>query len=262
MRNVKCEVRKAMTACLLAFFCGGAGAVRVVASVNGNPITDTDITERTRIMPSDLNNREKAKEAIIEDYIKLEYARQLRIEPAEKDVAAAIKEHEDNPQLKLFARAATAWQMTIMRVIVPQISVGEKEIERELKDLERERGLPYEMTFIRLVGVPEDIYKKLTKPESCADAESMAERLGGEPQKITAMEYDLAPELREQLAGLADLTWSPLADKKIVLVCQKKKTKEWGRMDEFIRQNAIYKRALFQADQLLKQLRRKATITN
>jgi hypothetical protein len=62
------------------------------------------------------------------------------------------------------------------------------------------------------------------------------------------------------LAGLADLTWSPLIDKKTVLICDKKKTDEWKNLDDVIRQNAIYKRALFQADQLLKQLRRKATI--
>ncbi|MDR3208647.1 MAG: hypothetical protein LBT45_02240 [Rickettsiales bacterium] len=246
--------------CLLSLVSFDANAVKVVASVNGNPVTDADITERTKIMPASLDNRERAKEAIIEDYIKLEYAKQFKIEPDEKEVAASMKEHKDNPQMKLFTRATLAWQMTIMRTIVPSISVGEKEIADEMNDLERARGLPYDMTFIRLVDVPKDIYKKLEKPKSCAEAEAMARKLGGEPQRIAALEYELAPELREQFVGLADFTWSPLKGKKTVLVCNRKKTDEWKKMDEAVRQNAIYKRALFQSDQLLKQLRRKAVI--
>jgi hypothetical protein len=244
----------------LVSFAHSANAVRVVANVNGEPVTDADVTERTKIMPASLNNREMAKEAIIEDYIKLEYAGQLKLEPTDKEVADSIREHKDNPQMKLFARATLSWQMVIARTIVPSVSVGENEIAEELKDLERERGLPYEMTFVRLVGMPRNVYDKLKKPDSCADAEAMARNLGGEPQKITALEYELASELREQLVGLADLTWSPLLDKKTVLICEKKKTAEWGKMDEIIRQNAVYKRALFRADQLLKQLRRKAVL--
>jgi hypothetical protein len=235
-------------------------AVRIVANVNGEPVTDADVTERTKIMPASLNNREMAKEAIIEDYIKLDYAGQLKIEPTEKEVADSIKEHKDNPQMKLFARATLAWQMVIVRTIAPSVSVGENDIAEELNALERERGLPYEMTFVRLVGIPRNVYDRLKKPDSCADAEAMARNLGGDPQKITALEYELAPELREQFVGLADLVWSPLSDKKTVLICGRKKTDEWAKMDDYVRQNAIYKRALFRADQLLKQLRRKAVL--
>ena len=54
-------------------------AVSVVANVVGNPITDADITDRTKIMPASLNNRDKAREAIIDDYVKLEYARQFKM---------------------------------------------------------------------------------------------------------------------------------------------------------------------------------------
>lgn len=238
-----------------------ASAVKVVANVNGNPITDIDITDRTKIMQAALNNRDNAKDAIIDDYIKLEYARQFKIEPTEKEVTDAIKEHRDNPQMKFFMRAKIAWQMAIMRTIVPTISVGEKEINQELSDLERSQGLPMNMTFLRLIDIPTDVYKKLDRPKSCADAESMVKKLGGEPQKVTALEYELSTEIRGQLAGLEALTWSPLADKKTYLICDKKKTAEWGQLDDVIKQNAVYKRALFQADQLLKQLRRKATIT-
>ncbi|MDR2269050.1 MAG: hypothetical protein LBD94_02590 [Rickettsiales bacterium] len=235
-------------------------AASVVANVNGNPITDIDITERVKIIPEALDNRGRAKDAIIDDYVKLEYARQFKLEPTDKEVDAAMKEHRDNPQMKFFTRATLAWQAVIIRTIVPTISVGEKEINQELSDLERERGLPIEMTFLRLVDIPDDVYKKLEKPKSCADAGAAVRKLGGEPQKITALEYELSIDVRKNLVGLSDLTWSPLVDKKTYLICNRKKTDEWGGLDEIIKQNAIYKRAFFQADQLLKQLRRKAVI--
>jgi hypothetical protein len=236
-------------------------AVSVVAVVNGNPITDADITDRVKIMPAKLNNRDRAKEAIIDDYIKLEYARQFKIEPSEKDVAEAVKEHADNPQMRLSARAALAWQMMIMKTIVPMISVSDADIKNEMNDLERERGLPIEITFIRLTDVPEESYAALERPDDCGAAESMARKLGGDPQKITALEYELAPEVRGVLVGRPELEWSPLSGKNTYLICGKKKTDEWGRLDEIIRQNAVYKRALFQADQILKQQRRKTAVT-
>jgi len=221
--------------------------VTVVAVVDGNPITDVDITERTKIMPAALDNREVAKNAIIDDFIKIEYAKSMKIEPSEKEVDAEIKD------------ANLAWR-TVIRATVPTISVSEADIAAEMADLERERGLPLAMTFVRLIKVPKDVYAKLEKPESCDDAENMARKLGGAPQRVDALEYELAPEIREHFIGLQNLTWSPLRDGQTFLICDKKKTDEWGRLDEIIRQNAVYKRALFQTDQLLRQLRRRATI--
>ena len=237
-----------------------AGSVSIVATVNGNPITDVDITYRTRIMPPALNNRENAKNAIIEDFLKLEHARDMRIEPTEKEVEEITREHKNNPQAKLHASATLAWQMIIMRTIVPTIAVSEEDIRQEMVDLERDRGLPWNMTFIRLINIQKSSYEKLTKPESCRDAEAMARKLGGAPQKITALHYELAPEIRERFMGLGDLEWSALEDRQVFLICERTKTKEWGQLDDIIKQNAVYKRALFQADQLLKQLRRRATI--
>ena len=243
-----------------SLFTVAASAATIVATVNGNPITDVDITERTKIMPSSLNNREAAKNAIIDDYIKLEHTKSLRIEPSDKEVDAAIKEHKNNPQMKLYARATLAWQIMIMRAIVPSISVGDADIAAEMNDLERDRGLPVNITFVRLVDIPKDVYEKLEKPKSCDDAVSMARKLGGSPQKMTALGYELAPEVRDRFIGLENLTWSPWRDRQSFLICDKKKTAEWGNLDDIIKQNAVYKRALFQADQLLRQLRRRATI--
>ncbi|MBR4859756.1 MAG: hypothetical protein IKV10_00475, partial [Alphaproteobacteria bacterium] len=104
------------------------------------------------------------------------------------------------------------------------------------------------------------IAKKLTKPKTCDEAIKIAEDLGGAPQKFTAMQYELAPDVRARIADLPRLTWSSRVDGNVLLVCDSKKTKEYGDLDNVIKQNAVYKSAMFQADQQLKQLRRKAVI--
>ena len=81
--------------------------------------------------------------------------------------------------------------------------------------MEREHGLPIEMTIVRLVDFPSDIAKKLTKPKNCDDAVNMAEKLGGIPQKFTAKEYELSVDIRERIAGLEKLTWSKHQDDSV-----------------------------------------------
>ena len=84
--------------------------------------------------------------------------------------------------------------------------------------------------------------------------------MGGYPQKITAMQYELAPEVRERIASLPLLTWSKNENNAMFLICSQKKGKEYKNLDEIIKQNITYKKASFNADQQLKQLRRKAVI--
>jgi hypothetical protein len=114
--------------------------------------------------------------------------------------------------------------------------------------------------MLRLIDVPADVYAKLTKPKSCDDATEMVENLGGYPQKITAMQYELAPDVRERISGLPLLTWSKNENKTVFLICSEKKGKEYKNLDEIIKQNATYKKASAAAEQQLKQLRRKAVI--
>jgi len=241
-----------------------ANAAKVVASVNGNSITDIDITQRVKIMKPALNNRELAMDEIISDYIKLEYAKQFGIEPPQKDIKEALKGDLSNPQAVLAAKSALSWQMVVGRTIIPQISLTDADIAEEIAELERLQGLPYDMKFIRVVSIPKKIYEKLTKPDSCETAREMVRELGGDPQVLESLQYELSDEIRQSMADLELLTWSPrTADGETYLICSKTKGKEWTEMklDAMIRQNALYRRALFQADQILKQYRRKAVIT-
>lgn len=246
-------------------------AATVVATINGVPVTDTDVTLRTKLMsrmgraPTD--NRRQALQEIIDDSVKLNYAANFGVKPTEDDVKKEIKNlnlselsaAERKVTLDA-ARADMAWQIIVARTIVPTISVTDEDITAERTALSREHGLPIEMTIVRLVDIPQEIAKKLTKPKNCDDAMDMATRLGGVPQKFTAKQYELSEDIRSRVAGLPRLTWSPRADDSVLLVCDTKKTDEYGKLDDIIKQNAVYKQAMFIADQQLKQLRRKAVV--
>ena len=101
------------------------------------------------------------------------------------------------------------------------------DIASEKSDLIRERGLPIEITMVRLTDIPNDIAKKLSKPKNCDSAMKMAEDLGGYPQKITALQYELSDDMRQRIADLPILTWSNVVDNSVVLVCKETKTKEY-----------------------------------
>ena len=157
-------------------------------------------------------------------------------------------------------KAGIAWQVVVARTILPTIDVSRDDVAAMKQEISREQGLPIEMTIVRLMDIPSDVASKLTKPKNCDDAIKMAEDLGGAPQKFTAAQYELSRDIRDRVADLPLLTWSSRVDGSVLLVCNTKKTAEYGKLDEIIKQNAMYKQAMFIADQQLKQLRRKAVV--
>ncbi|MBP3340399.1 MAG: hypothetical protein J6L47_01900 [Alphaproteobacteria bacterium] len=257
--------------CMFAAITTNAFAASVVANINGTPITDTDVTMRTKLMArqgkTSTDNRRVALQAIIDDNIKLAYASNFNAVPED-----AIVEKELNKmnlgelsaaerEMALNAlRAEIAWQIIVARTILPTVDITKEDIQSERNALARDQGLPIEMTIIRLVDIPEDIAAKLTKPKNCDAAIEMAESFGGAPQKFTAMQYELSADIRERIASLPTMTWSKRQDGSVLLICSSKKTSEYGDLDNIIKQNAQYKQAMFLADQQLKQLRRRAVI--
>jgi hypothetical protein len=257
MRVIRKILFLIVSCCIVNF----AHAATIVATVNEKPITDLDITNRIRIMPPSLNNREAAKNAIIDDILRLEYAEQFRIAPTDKEVNDAMKEHKDNPQMRLAIRANLAWQMVIMRTIIPTITIEPDDIKHEFADLQRERGLPERVDFILLNTVSPEVYRQLGKDAaSCSAAETKVRSMGGFPLRLNELEYELAPEIRHRFIDLPRFTWSPLSEGRTVMWCKRERTDQWEGLDEIIEQNARLKRAFFQADQILKQQRRRAAI--
>ena len=61
----------------------------VVATVGGTPITDADITARTKLMAREGNtstdNRRQALQNIIDDSVKLNYAANFGVKPTDED---------------------------------------------------------------------------------------------------------------------------------------------------------------------------------
>lgn len=248
-----------------------ANAATVVGSVNGNPITDSDITARTELMAkqgkTSATNRKQAFQNIVDDYIKLDHAAKFNVKPTDKDADKELKRMNlgdlsptTRSMARLAVRADIAWQVMVAKTIVPTIDVSKSDIAKEKSEIAREHGLPIEMTIIRLTDVPNEIAAKLVAPKDCAAAEKMVENLGGYPQKITAMHYELSEDMREKLAGLPLLTWSKVDNGSAVLICSEKKGAEYKNLDTVIKQNAEFRKALTIADQQLKQLRRKAVI--
>lgn len=257
-----------MCLCVLS---GAAHGASVVASVNGEPITDADITARVTLMnkqgKTSTDNRRQALQNIIDDNVKLAYASNFNAVPDDQVVDEELKKMKlgdlsatERAMAKSALRAEIAWQIIVARTILPTVDVTDADIAAERNALARDQGLPIEMTIVRLIDIPADVAAKLTKPTSCDDAMQMARNLGGAPQKFTALQYELAEDIRARVVGLPKLTWSPVVDRSVLLVCGTKKTDEYGKLDDIIEQNASFKQAMFIADQQLKQLRRKAVV--
>ena len=248
-----------------------ANATSVIGSVNGNPITDADVTARTELMAkqgkTSATNRKEAFQHIIDDYIKLDYASNYNVKPSDKDADKELKnmnlgdmDATVRAMARLAVRANIAWNVIMSKTIVPNIEIAQSDIDEERASIAREHGLPIEVTLLRLIDIPKEVSNKLTKPKDCDSAEKMVENLGGYPQKLTAMQYELSEEVRERIANLPVLTWSKNENNTVFLVCNEKNTKEYKNLDEIIKQNTIYKKASFNGEQQLKQLRRKAVI--
>ncbi len=260
-----------ITTIIFCLFAMPLYAARIVANVNGEPISDTDITARTQLMArqghTSVDNRRVALQNIIDDNIKIEYASNFNAVPDSKTVDAELKKMNlgelstsQQAMAKRALRAEMAWQIVVARTIMPTIKISDEQIASETADLARTHGLPVKMTIIRLIDIPSDIAAQLTKPSSCDNAMEIAEHFGGAPQKFTAAQYELSEDIRNRVVSLPKLTWSPVVDHSVLLVCDIKKMSEYKNLDKTIKQNATFKQAMFTADQQLKQLRRKAVI--
>lgn len=273
--NIKKEkdfyMKKLLVGLLGIIFCMPGYAASVVASVNGAPITDADVTARVSLMnkqgQTSTDNRRIALQNIIDDSVKIAYAQNFGAVPDDETVDTELKKMNlgemsatERAMAESALRAEIAWQIVVARTVLPTVEITDSDIANMRNEIAREQGLPIEMTIVRLVDIPADVAAKLTKPKSCDDAMQMARDLGGAPQKFTAVQYELAADIRDRVVGLAKLTWSPVVDRSVLLVCDTRRTDEYGKLDDAIEQNAKFKQAMFIADQQLKQLRRKAVV--
>ena len=142
-----------------------AHAASVVATINGKPITDTDVTSRTTLMAkqgkTSSDNRRVALNAIIDDAVKLAHASNFGITPSDEEVDKELNKMKlgnltasEKDMARSALKSEIAWQILVARTIVPNIEVTKEEIETEKISLATEHGLPIEMTIVRLVNIP------------------------------------------------------------------------------------------------------------
>lgn len=242
---------------LFAIFTLPANAASVVATFNGSPITDIDVSARVALMKlqgqsgDDLQRRALAN--IMDDIAKLEFANQFKINPSRAEIAESIETIElqsgkekgffktaapsAEDQLNLAAASHIAWQKVVMQVYGPNITATDDDIAREMESLSARIGLPVEITLIR--------------DGTCADSAS----------KIVVSEAELAPEIRQAIAGLKTGKWSDEVNGNKFMVCRRQNIKgEYEQAKKFAENQFIFKRAMFDADQQLKAAKRKAVV--
>ena len=121
---------------------GTANAATVVATVNGTPITDTDVTSRVELMSrqgkTSTDNRRVALQNIIDDNIKVAYASNFHAVPEDSVVDKELKKMnlgEMSASVRTMARSAVraeiAWQIVVARTVLPTIDISREDVNAE-----------------------------------------------------------------------------------------------------------------------------------
>lgn len=264
-------IRKITIILLIFVYITPGFSTKIIASIDDKVITDLDITNRVKLMNKQgivsTSNRLKAFENILNDYIKLNYANSLKIKVDDKEINKELNKlnlgilNKSEKQMAFFAIGANiAWQQIIFRTILPTISISDEEIKQEQLELESRHGLPINISFLIINNIDEKSYKLLNVPKNCNDAVSKLEKLNLDFQKINVKQYELSSDIRSILSDISLFNWSKIIDGKVYLVCDKKKLKEFSKLENVIRQNAMYKKAILMSENQLKQLKRKSVI--
>ena len=193
-------MKKLILATLSILMAFPANAASVVASVNGTPITDADVTARVALMnkqgKTSTDNRRVALQNIIDDSVKLAYAQNFNAVPDDETVNTELKKMNlgelsatERAMAQSALRAEIAWQIIVARTILPTVDITDAEIANERAAIARDQGLPIEMTLIRLVDIPADVAAKLTKPTSCDDAMQMARNMNWRPIFVNGWQH-------------------------------------------------------------------------
>ena len=256
---------------LLSFHITDVFSTKIIATVGDKSITDLDITDRVKLMNKQgvvsVNNRIKAFENIVDDYIKLDYANNLKIKVNEREIYKELNRlnlgllTKSEKQMAILAIGANiAWQQIIFRTILPTISISNEDFKEQQLEFEKKHGLPIDIYFIVVNNASEESYKLFGISNNCSEVISKLENLNLDFQEINAKQYELSNDIRNILSDINILTWSKPIDGKVYIVCNKKKLKEFNKLENVIKQNALYKKAMFISENQLKQLKRKAVI--
>jgi hypothetical protein len=92
------KILKQLTVLFAAMFMMPVYGASVIANVNGTPITDADVTARTKLMAlqgkTSTDNRRVALQNIIDDSVKISYASNFNVVPDDKTVDKEFKKYK------------------------------------------------------------------------------------------------------------------------------------------------------------------------
>lgn len=131
-----------------------AGPLSPVAYVNNSAVTQYELDQRLRflqVLRAPDANREAALQALIDDRLKLQAARQMGISVTDQGLERGLAEFAGRANLSIeaftealaregvdrqayrdFVRAGVAWREVVRQRIVPTIAVSDREVEQEL----------------------------------------------------------------------------------------------------------------------------------
>lgn len=136
---------------LMAFAGGGSAVAATKVTVNGVPITDTEIASRLKLVQLEGGGTSKdAMEGLIAEQLELQEARRLNIEITDDQVQTAFQQVAQNVKLStdkltqllqgrgvsldtLYGRlrAALAWQQVLQVAVRPKVNVSDLELDKE-----------------------------------------------------------------------------------------------------------------------------------
>jgi len=209
---------------------------QVVALVNGAPITELDITQRTKIIQVTTHksvSRQEALKVLVDDHLKIFIAKRYNVGPSTQDVESAFASMAQRSRLspqqmeesmtrqgmspsafKLKLRADIGWNNLIRGKFASSLQVNEADIRSAMQsrdDADKETSASniytlYPITLVAPTGTPEGARREeaenlRSRFSSCDEGLKLARVLRGVVVRdaIKRGSADLAPQLREGL---------------------------------------------------------------
>jgi len=228
-----------LAAAFVALSWSAAGAQQLVALVNGEPITATDIAQRSRLTEISTHKappRQQVLDELIDEKLKLQIARRYKLEVTDTEVNTAFNNianrSRSTPQqfaqalahagispeaLKTKLKADIAWQQIIRGKFQGTFQIGEKDVLAALEPNKRDDsspGIDYTLRPVLLIvprGSPEAAFAARRREaeglrnqfQNCDDGVRLARGLKDVAVRdpIVRSSADFAAQQREVLAS-------------------------------------------------------------
>jgi peptidyl-prolyl cis-trans isomerase SurA len=297
------SVRGWIIGAVLAVAMPAAAFAQVVVVANGSPITAYDIEQRTKLMASSTHKnptRQEVIQELIDDRIKIAKAKSYGFEIGDAEVDEAFGNMAKNQHIsvaqfsqmieragiapatiKAKIRAELTWSQLVRGKFSASLQVGDSDIANALRSRNESDtdavGYIYTLYPVMILVAPGSsaaaVDAKRREAESlrgrfvsCAEGLPFARALRDVAvrEPITRSSADLAPQLRDVLAGIpvGHLTAPEVTGQGLQMfaLCGKKESKTDSPLKRELRQELFAKRYDTEAKKYLDEIRKQAMI--